>query len=271
MDRRSSFLSSVLGQDSAQALAKVAERCAPLGSALLPRAVVAWVGSVPQFEGTIPGIENSYVRFTKSALGYSGTINIREQNYEFEGATQEHVASAVIVALGLDTAQIAAGAREIDLARLGKSSDLLVRARAATALLKAQAQGQRHGTPAQPLKPEESGQPAVPTKQQTPPKLPAPKPQDYVPVAPKAKVQFAKIKLPGVKITKSEMVHACGDCGTRFLSAAGTLRGCLCVRDLLKHVEIEDEGDHYTLAFGAELDHDTVSFIVETMGAKRGR
>src|SRR5216683_571753 len=192
MDRRSSFLSSVLGQDSAQALAKVAERCAPLGSALLPRAVVAWVGSVPQFEGTIPGIENSYVRFTKSALGYSGTINIREQNYEFEGATQEHVASAVIVALGLDTAQIAAGAREIDLARLGKSIDLLVRARAATALLKAQ-------------------------------------------------VQFAKIKLPGVKITKSEMVHACGDCGTRFLSAAGTLRGCLCVRDLLKHVEIEDE------------------------------
>jgi hypothetical protein len=52
--------------------------------------------------------------------------------------------------------------------------------------------------------------------------------------------------------------------------AAGTLRGCLCVRDLLKSVSIEDQGEHYTLAFDGELDHEEQSFVVETLGANRG-
>lgn len=268
MDRKQSFLTSVLGEDGAQALAKAAARSDALGSVLLPRAVLAWVRSTPTFEGGIPGIENSYVRFAKGEDGYAGSINISEQLYEFSGASQEHVASAVIVALGQERARVD-GTKAIDLARLGKSIDLLVRARNATAALaKAAPQGARHGAAAEAQKPQEQEAPAGPTKQQAPPRPPEPKPKDYVPAAPKAKVQLPKVKLPGVKFTKSEIPHACGECGTRFRNGAGTLRGCLCIRDLMKAVDIEDGGDHYVFTFGPDLDNEEQSLIVETLGAR---
>jgi hypothetical protein len=93
------------------------------------------VRSAGGVRGRHPRHRNSYVRFAKSEAGYTGSINVSDQMYDFSGASQEHVASAVVVALGLDRSAIAAGAKDIDVARLGKSIDLLVRARKATAIL----------------------------------------------------------------------------------------------------------------------------------------
>jgi hypothetical protein len=268
MDRKFAFLTNVLGEEGAHALSKAAARSTALEGVLLPRAVLAWVRSIDSFEGGIPGIENSYIRFAKSESGYSGSINLAEQLYEFSGASQEHVASAVIVALGQERARVD-GTKALDLSRLGKSIDLLVKARRVTAsLAKAAPQGARHGAAAVPQKQKDPEAPTAPTKQQAPPRPPEPKPKDYVPAAPRAKVQLPKVKLPGVKFTKTEIPHACVECGTRFRNTAGTLRGCLCIRDLMKSVDIEDSGDHYVFTFGGDLDHEEQSFIVETLGAR---
>jgi hypothetical protein len=73
--RKFQFLKAVLGEDGAKALAKAAERAPELGNALLPRTIMAWLGvaSRDDFEGTIPGVENTYLQFTKAEAKYSGS------------------------------------------------------------------------------------------------------------------------------------------------------------------------------------------------------
>jgi GNAT superfamily N-acetyltransferase len=129
---KSQFLEGILGGDGAKALSKAAARIPELESALLPRALMAWLGVCPtSFEGNLPGVENSYLHFQKSEGNtYSGSIAIGDDIYAFEDASGLRVGACVAVALGADHEKLNPALADTDLVRLGKSIDTLVRARA---------------------------------------------------------------------------------------------------------------------------------------------
>lgn len=126
------FLQSVLGDDGAQALSKAADRVPVLGSVLVPRTIVSWLSTAIRinYEGEIPGLDNSYMALQKSrGEGYTGALTIGDAVHQFEDADILHVAAAVGIALGLDDVAVNTQLKPQDLTKLGKSIDLLVKAR----------------------------------------------------------------------------------------------------------------------------------------------
>ena len=139
-DRKFKFLRGVLGLDGAMALTKAAERSSHIGSALLPRTILAWLGVAARsdYEGDLPGVDNTYIQFAKSEDHYTGSISIGEVIYSFEKANLYHLAASIAVALGSDHEGIPPALRDLDIQRLGKNIDTLAKARVAIAELKRQ-------------------------------------------------------------------------------------------------------------------------------------
>ncbi len=113
-----------------QALKQACNRSEELGSTVVPRAIYSWlsVAALGDFEGEIPGVSNSYLHFQKSDDWYTGSVSIGDSIYTFDQASIYQVASAVAVSIGADL-DPHPDLRDLDIARLGKSIDLLVKAR----------------------------------------------------------------------------------------------------------------------------------------------
>ena len=124
------FMAAALGTDGASALRKAAEREPRLDQILIPRAIVGWLSftTAHEYEGQIPGIENSYVQFQKSDKGFSGSISLNEGIYSFEHASVYHLAASIAMALGVQTGPLDADVRDTVLVKLGKSIDTLAKA-----------------------------------------------------------------------------------------------------------------------------------------------
>ena len=124
------FMAAALGNDGAQALRKAAEREPALDQVLIPRAIVGWLSFTTEheYEGQIPGVENSYVQFQKSDSGFSGSITLNEGIYSFENASLYHLAASIAMALGVETGSLEAGVRDTVLVKLGKNIDTLAKA-----------------------------------------------------------------------------------------------------------------------------------------------
>jgi hypothetical protein len=131
---KSRFLAALLGEHGAQALNKAADRSDAVAGFILPRTAMAWVemvGRVGSYSGTIPGNANTFLSFAKSEDGnYRGQVDWAGTSYTFEDASADQLVAAVVVALECDceaptddrqTPQMLQG--------LGKSIDLLVKAR----------------------------------------------------------------------------------------------------------------------------------------------
>lgn len=299
------FLTDVLGAEGAKALSRTATKEPALGALLVPRAALAWIHQTDAFEGVVPGIPNSYLKFQKSEKGFTGIVTLPELNYEFAGTTPEHVAAALAVTVGSDLSEIGA-VRDVTLSRLGKSIEVLVKAQTFARTLAKKildpAVGynlreeeledglrvhayDRHGkhlasawfqnqenqlTPVntdtndeeedeglkQALydhakkfsgknikKTELPGATHKPSQQQGPqaPTAPTKQPKTMKPKLP---------KVPALKVEKSETTKECPICGgTQF--QGGKFRGCLCHRDLAKHVKATSYSDGVVLEFGS--------------------
>jgi len=131
MSKSSQFLHGILGPDGSAALIKAIDREASLGSALVPRAVLSWLGVVARgsYTGTLPGVESVSFNMRKAETGFSGNVTIGPENYEFKNASVYHVGAALTVALGVDQAKVSDKVRAATLQKLGKSIDTLVKAR----------------------------------------------------------------------------------------------------------------------------------------------
>lgn len=131
MDIKHKFLSGILGKDGAQALKKAAQHDSRLEPVILPRAIIGWLNFISQYEyeGELPGVDNSYIEFTKNDDDtFSGSIAIGEEVHEFENTDIYHVASAISVSIGEDSSEIEGDVRDLVLVRLGKSIDALAKA-----------------------------------------------------------------------------------------------------------------------------------------------
>lgn len=174
MDSRPyNFLRAVLGEEGATAIRKAVSTSPTFEHAVLPRTILGWLELADSFdyEGEIPGCADTYLAFSKSEGGFSGIVRLNNLDYQFEDASVVHVAASVAVSLGADPEQVAAGVRDLDIARLGKSIDLLIKARvAAEELAKAANKGAaskeskgKHAEPREPIEqaPHTAEQPAL--------------------------------------------------------------------------------------------------------------
>lgn len=287
------FLTEVLGSDGATALQKAAEQASARGldleSALVPRAILAWLGAcaASEYEGEIPGVENTYLSFQKSENSYSGSITINEDIYSFKKAELYHLASAVAVALGADSNTEFVRAK--DLEKLGKNIDLLTKAHHLTKVLakkdrcwdgyeptpgkKPYSKGsckpvkrseaeeiEKKDLPAMTARPQEPAQqlePAQPQKQ----RLKGPPPEKAKNLLPKIP-KVAKT----IKISKSESHRSCHVCGIPQFKN-DSFRGCLCFRELAKSVSVANVEGGYQLTLKG-WDEDSLITFLETLGKK---
>lgn len=273
--RKFLFLKAVLGDDGARALAKAAERGPELEAALLPRTIMAWLGIAARhdFEGQIPGVENTYIQFRKAEERYSGSVAIGEEVYSFEKASVLHLGACMAVALGADHERVTAGLKDLDIQRLGKNIDTLAKARVAVAELRKRALGAEAPGPAHaPTAPDGPVAPTPPVPNQTSkgpmvgmtPTQPKPPKPGTPSLLPGAKTQT---KSPALKVTKSQAEKKCPICsGTQFRS--GRFSGCICFRELAKSVRVRILEDGYNLEFGPDWDRDSILTLVESLGTK---
>lgn len=287
-NRKYQFLKSVLGDDGARALAKAVERGPELGNALLPRTIMAWLGVYGRndFEGQIPGVENTYIQFAKNEDRFSGSVAVGDQVYSFEKASMLHLGACMAVALGADHERVSPQLGDIDIQRLGKNIDLLVKARVAVRELRSNAMkkgalpsGGKEGpgpahAPTAPMEPtpptppdptQNSKGPTVGMKPK-PPKLPKIG-QHGTPAGSSGMVQQKPPKAPGMKVTKSQAEGECPVCaGKQF--KVDKFVGCLCFRALNKSVKTTVLDDGYNLQFGAEWDSESILTLLESLGSK---
>lgn len=132
------FMSACLGEEGSAALRKAAEREPQLDQILVPRAILGWLSFVAEheYEGEIPGVENTWVQFSKAEGAYSGSISLNKGIYSFEKASVYHLAASIAMALGVQAQPIEANVRDTVLVRLGKSIDTLAKAQVLMAELK---------------------------------------------------------------------------------------------------------------------------------------
>lgn len=115
------FLKAVLGKEGYSALRKAFE-IPRVGDTLISRTVLAWVGTAADgHDGVVPGNDVKLV-LRKTESGLSGSVG----DAEFKDETVFRVAARLIVAMDVrpDTS-----IKHSELARLGKSIDVLVRAK----------------------------------------------------------------------------------------------------------------------------------------------
>lgn len=274
-ERKYAFLRAVLGTDGATSLKKAADKYGDLEGAIVPRAIMAWLGLVARsdFEGGLPGVEDSYIDFTKNEDGtYSGSIAIGDGIFPFQNANVFHLAASVALSLGasLETDKL----KDVDMVKLGKSIDVLVKAKylSDTDVLAKALPGPPHapsvrGQPTPPAAPtKQIGQPE-PIASQKPAKAPkeAPKPKHKIP---KLKVTVPKA---GPKVGKSFDIpekaakKECRECGLPLIKNERFV-GCLCFRDMARYIALTKAESGYSLAFGKSLDEDAVAAVLDTLG-----
>lgn len=288
------FLTAVLGNDGAIALQKAADRSEDLGNALVPRAILSWLNAATKydFDGAIPGVTNTYVSFSKSEKGFSGSIDLHGENYAFKDASIFHLAASVATAISVN--DISTGARSSEIEKLGRSVDLLAKTRILSdALSKAEKEKQEksyecqgkdectdtgcitrghvleknkdsHGgaaskgaaasavAPAMPLPPT-AVQPEQPRITAKLPKLPG-------------SAQVPKVaKSMTVNITKSEADKGCSMCGkAQFIE--NEFKGCICLRALAKNSVVNMDEYGYIVKLGEEWSKDEIFTLFECIG-----
>lgn len=130
------FLQNVLGEDGAEALMKAVRKSFALEAALLPRTLLSWVtlASAYDYNGPIPGMEQkSFIEFRKSEkeFRFDGAMTVGEYTIPFVEASIYRLAAHLAVALDVPQDVINDELRGLDLGKLGKSIDLLIKSRVA--------------------------------------------------------------------------------------------------------------------------------------------
>lgn len=263
--RKLQFLQAVVGNDGARALSNAAQRAEELDHAIFPRTILAWLDVTAPFghDGTIPGVDVRF-SFQKSEAGFDGSIAVNGEMHRFEGATLNHVAGCVAVALGLDHERVSAQARPEQIVKLGKSIDLLVKSQLVKDQIKPNTK-KRITLPGMAAKPIGPIAPTAPTPVQPANQTTAPESAAgtslTIPKLPKVS------KKPTVAVTKSEAQKKCPHC-MRPQFNQDSFRGCFCFSGLSKSVKATLTADGYTLEFGAAWDHDAIATLVETFRGK---
>lgn len=247
------FLANVLGKDGADALKKSIQAQPALTDVIVPRAILAWLGGVGNYEGSLPGYQNSYLQFKKHEKEYTGNITIGDETYVFERRDLAHLVSAVSISLGVERTPLSKSVKDTALLKIGQSIDLLAKANKVTKALPK-------------VLPKEVKKKVVEPEEESVEKADSPakthvgfQPQEPDAPEPPTRVQTSvksKSALKPLKITKAESERCCSVCdGVQFKDNRFT--GCICFSDLAKGIRTSKYSDGYALDFTSSVDFET--------------
>ena len=247
------FFANILGVHGYSVMETFVKSSESLGSYVFPRIVVSWLRQSNYGEIKTPSL-CPLSKLIKSGYGYSGVADIDGISYSFDNSTEEHVAA--IVAVASNQKIDIANTKDIDLAKLAKSIDALVKMAP-----KAPANQYEHTSTASNIQPDE---PIAPTATEP----------NRVQTKSKKTLRIPKLKRPfdlapkPLKITKSESQKKCGVCGQKMFDN-DTFTGCICFRPLAKNVKTNVLNDSLRLTFDDTWDQEAYLTLVEVF--KNGR
>jgi hypothetical protein len=216
------LLTNILGTKGVESLSSLLDNEA-LASFIIPKAVVSFLHKSDYGDLSLQHFDS----LKKTGYGYSGSIKIREIDYSFEYVTPEQVAAIVSVKLEKTLSPVI---KELDLAKLSKTIDLLVKAELKEPKI---------------VPPEDKelvAKPMAPTK----PTLPIP---------PNTTVQKAPPVKKSLVIPEKESKKKCRICGKEQFKDK-KFEGCVCVRSLAKSIETKVISKGYKLTFDNSLGDD---------------
>jgi hypothetical protein len=239
-----SFLKAVLGNDGAQALKKAIARDPRLEHYLVPRTLMGWLASRPQYEGHVPGVREVYLSFAKSEVGFEGSIGVGSQPVnKFNAPDSYALVAEVALALGYPAGEFEGTDRM--LVSVGRSVDALLKAQQATRDL-GKSSVDLPGQTAKPRQAEGPQEPVKPTKQPamaSKPKLP---------------------KLSMVKVELDKKSHKCKTCGSSLFKSDKFV-GCICFHDLAKNCTTTSYADGIVLEFSKSADSRAVLTLIKEL------
>lgn len=270
--RKGKFLEAVVGFDGAKALSKAIERSQELSTAVIARTIMAWleVASRADYHGSLPGNDDLYVVIKKSNDNLYGSISVDDNVYCFDNASIYHVAGSVAIALGADHERLDTNLEDQSIIALGKSIDLLVKARAVAEELQKAKGGAGGGAAAgagpaaAPLGPKGPTPPTATQAKITPAKLPSAKVAG-------ARKPSGKLPRPSsatagrkVKIVKSQLQSECSVCATRLFKGERFV-GCFCFSEMASGVKVLVKGEDVQLELNDLWDDDAAETLVESL------
>ena len=250
------FLEKILGPSS-KALEPLLKY--GLGGVVVARATLAWLKESPDGD-LFCGCPMLY----KSEDGFSGLVECAGGNYLFVDSTPEHATAALIASLGLSLDK--SFTKDLDLAKLGHSLDLLAKAQWKTPDKPLLGQTAKPLAPVAPIQPvpappqiktawRVSGLPTAPPLPKEDPKAMIPNP---APVKP---------GLPKIKLSEKEMGKKCGICG-KAQTDGEKFVGCSCFKGMASCVKSEKINSGLLLSFGEGWDSEAIVTLFESVGRK---
>ncbi len=238
-----SFLQAVLGDVGYQAVKATDPLLLPV---IVPRSIIGWIETVSAngYEGSIPGVSDSYISLTKSEDGFEGAVTINDKLLTFERASSFHVAASLGTSLEIKLPELSDSLKKKDLSEFGKAIDLLIKTQIIS-LHKADAA--RQGPPAPPIKP----------KKQTIPVGASRMPNQVVP----PNMAVGQGQAQKLKITKTEAEKVCQMCAKKRFKDK-EFQGCDCLEEISKHVKTELTPDGYSILFDRVLSEEALEALV---------
>lgn len=262
MTHLNSFLKAVLGGDAAGALKKAADRSDSLATVLGARTVVGWVGLASRwgYEGEVPGLPGSYLRFAKAENGFEGEIRLGKNDYTFKGVDLPHVAAGLSVALGADQTPDV-DLRDAELAALGQNIDLLLK----TQVIKSEESSSSESGSEETSSAEDLDKFDAPGAAATQKKPSGPVDGGFT--APKATApKRAKKKKFGTKLSMSQSTSKCSVCDAPQF-AGDVFVGCHCLKDLAKHASAEaTDGGYFIEMDPAFWSREDATLLLDIVG-----
>ena len=234
------FFKAILGEHGASMMESLSKASEELHSYLEPRIIVSWLRQSDYGDISLHP-DCPIQKLNKSGYGYSGIANIDSFDYTFSNSSEEHIAAIVSVALGKSVNVVEV--KDIDLAKLAKTIDLLIKAQIKSSQF-------IHTKPADNIQPEQRIQPD--TDQ---------------PSLDEAEGKSKKLTIPKVtkkplKITKSESRKSCEVCGLQMFKN-DVFVGCTCFNTLAKNTKTTIiNKDTLMLSFDPEWDDDAVLALI---------
>lgn len=238
------FLQSVLGARGAKILEELCKD-EGVGAFVTYRTILGWLQSVDSIS-SLPGLSGTFAILTKSDAVFNGSIDFDGLEYPVNQASLNETAALVGARLGVSLNKC--DSRDVDLARLGKTIDLLI---------KAQYRPNRvtHDAPEIGGRAEhiEHIEPEAPVPANQTPKKPK---------LPRLKRQSLPKFSQSVSITKSESEIKCRVCEEPQFHN-DEFRGCYCLRGMSKPlVKSQPMGYQLTLI---DWDNDDITILMEAL------
>lgn len=224
---------------------------------IIPRTILSWAKTVGTlgFEGSIPGVKNSYFCLYKNENTFEGALKIKDELFVFEDADISQVVASLGVALEIDLPEIDKKLKNKDLTNLGKSIDVLVKSE----IIK-KAESGRAGPAAAATAPKKQSGALSPSKQEPYQvgRMPSQSPNLAVGQGQKDQAEQVSQKL---KITKGESTKKCQKCEKSYFQDSVFI-GCDCLKPLAKAIDTEKNPDGYTLVFKVELPQESLEALI---------